>query len=98
MPFVSQKDGESSFQAIQTPRSSLAQVDVSAVDAMENWQLDPELTQMDLLSTYWRPGMDMRTSAADVVQEPSTWIKKTDDVFESTAQIGQMLGFCRSCA
>lgn len=100
LPFVSQKDGESSFQAIQMPQHqpSPAQIDMSAVDAMENWQLDPELLQMDFLSTCWQPGMEMETWASDITQKPSSWTNESDDFFESTAQIGQMLGFCRSCA
>ncbi|KAF2165834.1 hypothetical protein M409DRAFT_55694 [Zasmidium cellare ATCC 36951] len=97
MPFVSQKDGESSFQAMHISQpSSTTQFDMSAVDAMENWQLDPKSTQMDSLSAYWQPAMTGEPSPSNVTQEQATWLNDSDDFFGSTAQIGQMLGFCRS--
>lgn len=71
---------------------------MSTVDAEDNWQLDPELMQMHLLSTYWQPEKGVESPAANVTWEPNSWTNEPDDFFGSTAQIGQMLGFCRSCA
>lgn len=97
MPFISQKDGESSFQAMHTSQpSSILPYDMSAVDAMENWQLDPSST--DSLSTYWQPDSLRDPSPSAIGHDQPAWINDGDDFFGSTAQIGQMLGFCRSCA
>ncbi|KAK4495820.1 hypothetical protein PRZ48_013088 [Zasmidium cellare] len=74
--------------------SSTAQFDMSAVDAMENWHLDPKTTQVE--SLYWQPELTEESSPSNMAQDQSTWLNENDDFFGSTAQIGQMLGFCRS--
>ena len=90
MSYASQ---ESSFQIPSTQAPPIVLFDDMSGDIEPHWG---ELAQSQSEPTQWLPGLMGKTSS--IPRAPSAWGNETEDPFQSPAQIGQMFGFCKSCA